>query len=135
YVCGASLLEHDGRTRWADFHRLRAVCFTRLRRMRSKAGEYGLEHWQHSGHTPRPDNPIPHRLELLPAGCIADVAQHIERATLLAGTSEDRRPLVKIPIGTPVPRFQGICSHSCWTKYDVSSVEQVPIVAQHSALL
>src|SRR5262252_7047907 len=88
-------------------------------------------------HTPRAfgaNDPIPQRLEFLPAARITDVAQSPEEVVFSPRAPEDRSPAIEIAIGSPVPSLQTLRRQLGRAENYVAGVEHIPLIACHTPL-
>src|SRR5262245_17775431 len=67
-------------------------------RSSAKTGENALEQRQHGSRLFCPDDNIPERLKLLPAGGIRCVAKLINRTVMNSSSPEDRSPTVEVAV-------------------------------------
>src|SRR5437588_11502729 len=93
--------------------------------MTAEALEDELQKRQRVQHLPTPNEDVPERLELFPAGCVRDVPESIPRGTLGRCSSPDRRPAVEVAIGAAVAGLKLGRSQQGGTKDDVARVVQV----------
>src|SRR5215813_11417362 len=81
------------------------------RRMFSEAGQDCFQRWQHTSGAFGANDPIPERLEFLPAARITDVAQPPEEVVFGPRALKDRTPAIEIAIGAPVTSLHILRRH------------------------
>src|SRR5262245_2360298 len=105
-----------------------------LRRMFAEAGEDRFKRRQHAPCAFGANNPIPQRLEFLPAARITDVTQPPEEVFFSPSAFKDRSPAIEITIGAPVTSLQILRRHFSRAEDDVASIEYIPVITSHALL-
>src|SRR2546425_13179988 len=62
------------------------------------------------------------------------MSQPLLEAGLSRGAAEYRAPRIELLVRSPVARLQRFGRHLCRSEHDVTSIEQVPVIADHSSL-
>src|SRR5262245_9502489 len=104
------------------------------RGMPPEAVEHPLEKRQRLEHVPRADQPVPERLELLPARGVGEVTRAADPLALARSAAPDRAPAIEVAIGRPVAGLELFGAHASRAVDDVARVVAVPLAVQDAPL-
>src|SRR5215208_6896218 len=80
-------------------------------RVRAETLQNAFQQRQHMRHPLRANDPVPQRLELLPAAGVGDMPQALGPAIPGPGAADDRTPAVELAVCAPVARLQRLGRH------------------------
>ena len=85
-------------------------------------------------HLAAADRPVPHRLELLPATRVGDVAGVLAQVAVGEGGAPDTAPAVEVAVRAPVAGLELLGRHAGRREDRVSRVVEVPVAARDASL-
>ena len=100
----------------------------------AEAVEDRLQQRQEAVHLAAADHAVPHRLELLPAGGVGEVAHVLARVAVDEGRARDVAPAVELAVGAPVAGLELGGRHARRREHRVARVVEVPVAARDAAL-